>query len=220
MTFIMSYNKCLYYPFQLKIFKIFHFTDSITILALLLVYDFTWSYCPDSNILKPCNCSAEGRFPYINCGGNEDIDLVKIFETLGKQLPKTGKHFVNFYLRNTFITELKENTFSDITFDVIFVHNCSKLKTIHRNAFNTTDQVTTRLYLYLNPALTSPDNSIFEVVNKFARAEFITIIDNNITEIPANAFKNKQDHLKNLLINGESIKNLGNNSFSGLKSVY
>src|ERR1700759_3294659 len=112
--------------------------------------------CPDSNLLKPCTCIGNKTFTYINCGGNEDIDLVQIFETLGKQLPKTEKHFKLFQLNNTFITELKDNTF-----DIIYIYNCSKLKTIHSNAFNTTDQVTTQLHIDLNHALTSPDNSIF-----------------------------------------------------------
>ena len=187
-----------------------------TLLSSFLVINFTSGVCPDSNLLKPCNCFDD----YINCGGNEDIDLVKIFETLGKKLPKTGKHFHNFYLNNTFITELKENTFSDITFTEIFIKGCSKLKTIHKNAFNTTDQVTTELHFDLNPALTSPDNTIFEVLNKFARAEFITMNDNNITEIPTKAFKNKQDHLTYLYIKGKSIQKLGNNAFSGLKGLF
>ena len=76
-----------------------------------------------------------------------------------------------FYLNNTFITELKENTFSDITFNVIDIEYCSKLKTIHKNAFNHTDQVTTELNINFNPVLISNENtSIFEIANKFVHA--------------------------------------------------
>ena len=67
-------------------------------------------------------------------------------------------------MNNTFITELKENTFSDITFGYIEIEYCSKLKTIHRNAFDTTDQVTTDLSIGENPSLVSPDNSIFDAM--------------------------------------------------------
>ena len=87
---------------------------------------------------------------YRYCGGNEDLDLIVIFQTLGKQLPKTGKHFNEFYLNNTLITGLKENTFSDITFDFIDIYHCYSLSTIHRNAFTTTDFVTKEVYIENN----------------------------------------------------------------------
>ena len=123
---------------------------------------------------------------------------------------------------NIFITELKENTFSDITFDRIWIKNCSKLKTIHRNAFNTTDSVTNYVRIENNPLLTSPDNSIFEILSKFVLAHEIDLFYNNITEIPSNAFKNivgEQDELKILFLQGKSIHNLRNNAFSSLKSL-
>ena len=106
--------------------------------------DITSGDCPNSNLLKPCTCVEGYRYVgYITCEGKEDIDLVKIFQTLGKNLWEPGKHFKSINLKNQFITELKENTFSDITFDEINIYGCSKLKKIHINAFNTTDQVTT-----------------------------------------------------------------------------
>ena len=114
-----------------------------TLLSSLIVIDITWSDCPDSNLLKPCSC----RLSVIECGGKQDIDLVKIFQTLEKNLTKTGKHFNEFYLNNTFISELKENTFSYITFDYIEIEYCSKLKNLHRNAFNTSGQVTNTLVI-------------------------------------------------------------------------
>ena len=74
---------------------------------------------------------------------------------------------------------MKENTFSDITFDVININGYSKLKTVNINAFNTTDQVTTLIIFEGNPILTSPDNSIFEILSKFIRASVIALVDNN-----------------------------------------
>src|ERR1700761_6774086 len=107
----------------------------------------TSSVCPDSNLLKPCSCIDDS----INCGGNGDIDLVKVFQTLEKNLTKIEKHFKKFVFYNTFITELKENTFSDITFDMIQIIGCDNLKTIHKNTFNTTDSVTTHINIEFNP---------------------------------------------------------------------
>ena len=129
--------------------------------------------------------------------GKQDRDLVKIFQTLEKNLNKTQKHFKGFHLNNTFITELKENTFSDITFDYIEIESCTVLKTIHKNAFTTTDLVASEIIIRNNPILTSPDNLIFEVLSKFGRAKLIWFYNNNITEIPSNAFQNivlKQDN--------------------------
>ena len=115
--------------------------------------------------------------------------------------------------------ELKENTFSDITFDMIQIINCHNLKTIHKNTFNTTDSLTTHISIEFNPKLTSPDNSIFEALSKFVRLEQIELGGNNITEIPSNAFQNKQDQLKFIQFFGKSFKKLGNNTFSQLKSL-
>ena len=118
-------------------------------MALLLAIDKTSCVCPDISLLKPCSCKDDN----ISCGGNEDIDLVKIFQTLSKKLTKDEKHFKEFYLNNTFITELKENTFSDITFKTITIIFCSNLNTINTNAFNTTDSVTNQLMIRFNPKI-------------------------------------------------------------------
>ena len=182
----------------------------------MILIDITSSVCPDSSLLKPCSCNKD----VIVCGNRfQALDLVQMFERLGKQLPKTGKHFNEFHLSNALITELKENTFSDITFDKIFIQNCDSLKSIHKNAFNTTELVTIWLFISNNPQLTSTDNSIFEAASKFAQAQIFYLADNNITEIPSNAFKHKQDHMRAVTFQGSSIKKLGNNVFSNYKDL-
>ena len=105
---------------------------------------------------------------------------------------------------------------------MIQVYNCSKLKTINSHAFRKTDQVSTRIYIGYCPALTSPDNSIFEVLSKFVHATSINLVHNNVTEIQSNAFQNivgKQDHLTELWLSGHSLRKLGNNSFSQLNNL-
>ena len=185
--------------------------------------DITSSVCPDRSLIKPCECYEIRRHEnQLSCYGNEYIDLVKIFQTLENNLTKTGKHFKVFHLNNTFISELKENTFSDITFDEILIKSCAKLKSIHKNAFNTTDQVITILTIEDTPMLTSPDNSIFQSLSKFVRAEYITLSLTNITEIPSNAFQTiegKQDHLDGLIFIGSSFRKLGNNAFSQFNNL-
>ena len=70
------------------------------------MFDMTSGDCPDSNLLKPYSCETNGDVnefrDLISCGGNEDIDLVQIFQTLSKNLPKDEKHFFEFFLNNTF----------------------------------------------------------------------------------------------------------------------
>ena len=187
-------------------------------MSSLVVVDITWSmtsYCPPAKLLEPCTCNSG----CIYCVGNEDIDLVKIFQTLENNLTKNEKHFNEFYLSNTFITELKENTFSDITFDNIHIHRCLNLKSIHKNAFTTTDQVINALYIEENPLLSSPNNSIFEAVNKFTQLVTWSLSGNNITEIPSNAFKNRQGQMKIITMYGQSIRKIGENVFSNFKNL-
>ncbi len=55
----------------------------------------------------------------ISCGGNTKIHLKAIFHSMSLLLGDREKHFQQFYLNNTVIIELPENTFEDITFDSI-----------------------------------------------------------------------------------------------------
>ena len=181
-------------------------------------FDISWSVCPEYDLIKPCICYNNNE---IQCYANEYIDLVKIFQTLENNLNETQKHFHRFYLSNNFITELKENTFSDITFDVIYIYGCQNLKTIHRNAFNTTDSVTKSFDMTYNQAL-SLDNSFFEALSKFILLENLEIYESSITQIPSNAFQNivgEQDKLKHIRFLGSSLKKLGNKAFSKLKNL-
>ena len=60
---------------------------------------------------------------------------------------------------------------------------------------------------------------IFEVLSKFVRATKISLINNNIVEIPSNAFANKQDQLNEVILCCTSFKKLGNNAFSQLNNL-
>ena len=176
------------------------------------------SGCPAPELIKPCVCEDNG----IICGGHSDIDLVNIFQTLEKNLTKTEKHFKSFYLNNTFITELKENTFKDITFDDVSIKYCENLSKIHTNTFAGTDSVTKVFRLSYNPKLSSSDNSIFELISKFLNLELLYLQHNDITEIPSNAFKNLmgyQDRLSMVVISGKSIKKIGSRPFSPLRRL-
>jgi hypothetical protein len=70
-------------------------------------------------VVNPCRCNAIG----IYYGDNEKLNLKHIFEYVNQVLPDNEKHFNKFYLNNTAITELEENTFYEITFDEIIIFN-------------------------------------------------------------------------------------------------
>ena len=196
---------------------LFFLNLGLLVLVIIAIGYVESNGCPVSESIKPCVCAKVlGINSWdIKCGGHSDIDLVNIFQTLEKNLTKTEKHFNRFYLNNTFITELKENTFKDITFDDIIIENCTNLSKIHVNAFNQTDLVTKYLYISGSFKLSSSDNSIFEVISKFVNLEELQLENNNITEIPSNIFNN-QDELEFLTFKGKSIKKLGPRAFSSL----
>ena len=173
----------------------------------------TSSKCPNSLSIKPCICT-DGS---ITCMGKDFVDLKHIFMNLGKILTKNEKHFKSFELNNTAINELKENTFGEITFDYIFINNCSNLTTIHKNAFTTTNLVTIYLSIYnYNNLIQTEENNIFEVLSKFINIETIYLFNNNIKEIPSNAFKpinGIQNKLQDLCIYDKSLIKLGKKAF-------
>ena len=168
------------------------------VFVFYILIDITSSVCPDSSLLMPCICHND----HITCEGYEDIDLVKIFRKFERELPRTqeARHFRQFILTNTFITELKENTFSNITFNEIYIHFCENLFSIHENAFLNTDLYTTHVSILKTPKLTSPDNSLFKALSKFVNAEEIYVDNTNITEIPSNAFVNDVGYQDKCLI--------------------
>ena len=193
------------------------YLDLFTLLLIATFYCES-SGCFSSELIKPCICKNNG----IICGGHSDIDLVNIFQTLEKKLTTNEKHFDFFQLSDTLITELKENTFKDITFDQISIYRCNNLSKIHINAFTGTQSVTKILNIFKNSILSSSDNSIFEVISKFVSLEYLELVDNNITEIPSNAFlrkKGNQNNLENIVLGGRSIETILPRAFYSLKGL-
>ena len=219
---MLSYNLCEY---RLKIsyfsntFLIMVMKDCIIVVILATGYAVR-CVCPEPHLISPCVCKEEQSPEWINCGGNSSIDLIHIFETLKTNLTKSQKHFYGFLLNNTAITELKDNTFRDITFDSIRIESCTNLTKIQWNTFINTDKITRHLYIGYNPRLS--EISIFEILTKFKNVEHIHLVYNNISEIPSNAFHSTnsgQDHLIDLHISGSSITKIGNNAFSTLNNL-
>jgi L-ribulose-5-phosphate 3-epimerase UlaE len=99
-----------------------------------------WCECSKLKSLNPCKCSEN------IIRGNENCNLKHIFESVNQQLGDNEKHFAQFHLNNTAITELAENTFSEITFDKIHIDKALKLKLISTDAFTATNLLTKILH--------------------------------------------------------------------------
>ena len=192
-------------------------TVLIRIVLPFLSFHGIWSVCPKTDSIKPCVCDENWT---IACDGTQiTVEVLdKVFQTLSKNLNQTERHLKSFHLSNSSITELKDNTFKDITFEDAFIGFNANLKTIARNAFNGSQSSMVYLLINYNPILSSPDNSIFKIFNGFPNIRFFELMFNNITEIPSNAF-NELDHLDVVHFGGESIKKLGANVFSQLSRV-
>ena len=174
--------------------------------------------CGPYQSLKPCTFDKNKQS--IDCGGNTDIQLKAIFHNFSKQLSDNEKHFKMFYLSNTYIKVLEENTLSDITFDEIWIMYCDNLTNIDRYAFTSTDLMTKEVEIRQNYEL-SMDNSIFDILSSFVNIEFIFLQDIGVNEIPSNAFRPINGYQKNLrgLNFWNSIHKIGSHAFSNLKNL-
>jgi len=156
------------------------------------------------------------------CDGNQSYDLKQFFNTLSQHLPKENKQFKRFYLSNTAIKVLEENTFSDIVFDEITIINATNLTLIHKNAFNGTNSHLNSLGSTGTPLINSiPEYDLFYALSTLTNATTIGLYRTNITEIPDNAFRpiiGYQNKLKNLQLVG-NIQKLGNDAFYNLNSL-
>jgi hypothetical protein len=123
-------------------------------------------------------------------------------------LKNNEKHFNQFELNNTAITELEENTFYEITFDEIYIYNATKLKLINTHAFTATNLVTKKFFVNRNiyftrgpSALTNspPNYDIFHMLCSIISLEEIKFCITNISQIASRAFRSINRFQKNYL---------------------
>ena len=198
-----------------------YFTELTALLVFGLTIHVISSVCPKQDLFQSCVCQDDPLLSknksIISCIGTQIIDLGKLFENLSQNLSQSEKQFYSFHLQNTAITELKDNTFKDITFEAIVI-TCSHLTKINKNSFNGTGNFTSSFYSYNSPL----SSDIFEIVKKFTALRQLGLYYNNFTEIPSNAFKplsGNQEHLEQISISGMKIKKLSPYSFSGLTNL-
>jgi hypothetical protein len=94
--------------------------------------------CPSNDVSSYCECSNNE----IKCSGFEPFNLSTVFSSMSKNLKPEQKHFEQFWLKNHGITELEDNVFNGIRFNIIKIIEAMNLTKISTNAFNgTTDDI-------------------------------------------------------------------------------
>jgi len=175
--------------------------------------------CPKPEILYPCTCYRNN----ITCSGNQNINLKHTFLQLSQQLAVGKKNFNHFYLNNTAITELEENTFFDITFEGITIERAEKLNLINTYAFGDTNSILKNFEIISSPIINSlPNHDFFLMLSLMKNIERIHIFETDILEIPSYAFRpieGYQNKLKILDISGHKLRELGNYPFYDLNSL-
>ena len=196
------------------------FLGLLTLLLLNFVSIIS-SVCPKVSI-EPCSCSIEHdtRESKINCNSNEStLDLDKVIQLIENNLDKSELHFSWFGSYDSLLTELKENAFKSITFDGFLIKNCKKFKSIDENAFQGTDQAITSIYIEDNPVLLFRNNSLYKILNKLSRLNWITLKNiNSVYEVPTDAF-NHLAQLETLTLAGTSFEKLQARAFYSLRKL-
>ncbi len=145
-----------------------------------------------------------------------------IFQRLDFELEDGKKYFKQFYLNNTAISELPENTFGDITFNLINIEIASNLSLIHTFAFSA-NNLCLKEFTVCNLPLTNepPNHDIFAAVSLMVAIEKIWICANSqIKNLPENAFRPLLGHQKNLsalYLYDNNIDHIPKNVFNFLK---
>jgi len=178
--------------------------------------------CPKPETINPCTCETNRDESEIKCYYIDyDIDLKTIFKNISQELVGKDKHFSSFRVLETRITEIPDNVFADITFDIIKIESTTELTRIHTNAFNGTQHTVTDISIKYAPILvsTGPDYDLFRALNSLHKLNLHEIGKaKHITEIPDQAF----DGLTNLTriwIHEGRLKTIGQNIIRNLKNI-
>jgi hypothetical protein len=177
--------------------------------------------CPPDEITYPCDCGSSNS---IGCTINKNYDLFYIFKNIDNYY-NNSTILYDFYIHgNDYITEVEENVFRRISFQMIRFNSCSKLSRFHPNAFSSSYSVTTYLnFEQLN--LTNVNASeVFDMLSSFTNLEEGYLTDSKLPLIPDGAFAisypiGEQTKLKKLDFSYNLIKSVGNFAFMGLQNL-
>jgi len=182
--------------------------------------------CPTKESLNPCSCQIFYERPYLTC--KIEYNLTQILKKISQNLSDQNKYVNELILKNSRITELEDNTFSDIKFRIIVIDNAMDLKKISLNAFNgTAKEVTTFAITGRSNIGEEYATQFFYSLNTLINVEYIHLESLRLTNIPSFAFQ--QQNLISISFNNDkrtnrgSIKTIADYAFfkaSSLKKLY
>ena len=98
--------------------------------------------CPPKELIAPCTCI----FSNIDCAKTSlsSSQLVDLFKKISREA--NDLHFLIFWIwHNSNLTELRANTFQNVTFDHIWITHCPNLIDVHEDAFIGSEDIATSL---------------------------------------------------------------------------
>jgi hypothetical protein len=179
------------------------------------------------NLIEEPQCIIDGQRSVI-CRTNENFDIRQEFELISSTHPSDEKLFDQLIIYYLPVQQLPENTFFDLQFTQISIHETFNLTNIHTNAFNSTSDATENLYLIGTKSLVNnpPDYDLYAAISSLTNLKTVTINlnENMIHEIPENAFRNingPQSNLEVIAFKGNfSISRINNNAFSAIPNLH
>jgi len=139
---------------------------------------------------------------------------IHCFGTQVKQLPQillqlNGTNFGELIIHNTSITTISDHFFGDVTFyEFVHISHNSLLTKIESNSFKKGPKL---LSIVENKQING--QIVFALVKNCENCEKLELQGNNVTEIPANAFKlnnnSAQNKLKQIDLSNNQIAKIG-----------
>nr|XP_050031552.1 carboxypeptidase N subunit 2-like [Dermacentor andersoni] len=178
---------------------------SLVILALAWL-GLAAAYCPDAVSLKPCTCDHYG----INCmRANSTAQLRRAF---GCGNATTREHN-ELWIQKTPITSFPSDVLGNFKFGEVHLELNANLSSFTLDAFEDFKQLLSVLSVYGNALRTFE----FEKLQHFPLLEALNMGENQLSRIPANAFRSRS--LRKLMLTGNPITYIGARAFFGLSSL-
>jgi hypothetical protein len=171
----------------------------------------------DSDKVKPCHCFE--TIKQIRCEKTTDSELTKeVLKTIGASISGDWDYL---YISNTKLTAIDKDTFKTATFGKIIIQDNDVLKTIHEEAFKSSD-TTELLQITSNKVLET--SGLFKMAKLFGKGLKRVFLDkNNIVLIPDSAFSGDNDHFSNLegvyLDAQQNLENIPTNFIKGVPKL-
>ncbi|XP_075525162.1 podocan-like [Dermacentor variabilis] len=177
-------------------------TPCLVTLALAWL-GLTAAYCPDAASLRPCTCDHSG----INCmRANSTAQLRRAF---GSGNATTREHN-ELWIQKTPITSFPSNVLGNFKFGEVHLERNANLGSFTLDAFDNFKQLLSVLSVYGNALRTFE----FAKLQRFPFLVALNIGGNQLSRIPANAFRNQL--LEKLGIMDNPITFIGRGAFSAL----